>query len=227
MRELWLSNTLQEIFGELNIDCVLDVGANKGQYRDFLRSNVEFKGTIISFEPIKYNVNLLRERSKNDEKWHIYPYALGQFTEKLPLNVMESNDLSSFSDPSHSFDWDHNAINTVDHVENVEMRRLDNMILELTNNHIIKNLFLKMDTQGHDLEVFKGGGDAIDNILALQSEISIIPIYKDIPNFLESLQMFTASGFELSGLFPVSKQGVRVIEFDCVMTKNFEGSADQ
>ena len=80
--------------------------------------------------PIKYNVNLLRERSKDDKKWHIYPYALGQFTEKLPLNVMESNDLSSFSDPSHSFDWDHNAINTVDHVENVEMRRLDNMILE-------------------------------------------------------------------------------------------------
>src|SRR5687767_6243230 len=34
---------LQKLFALLNIDCVLDVGANLGQYRDFLRDQVGFK----------------------------------------------------------------------------------------------------------------------------------------------------------------------------------------
>lgn len=49
---LELANHLRELFNFLDIKCVLDVGANKGQYRDFLRQHVGYKGLILSFEPI-------------------------------------------------------------------------------------------------------------------------------------------------------------------------------
>lgn len=43
---------LGQLLSKLEIDCVLDVGANVGQYRDFLRDQVLYRGTIVSFEPV-------------------------------------------------------------------------------------------------------------------------------------------------------------------------------
>jgi hypothetical protein len=57
---------LQNLFRLLAIDCVLDVGANQGQYRDFLRNDVGFEGAIVSFEPIPQHVETLRRRAASD-----------------------------------------------------------------------------------------------------------------------------------------------------------------
>ncbi len=72
-----LSRHLQILFQTLKIDCVLDVGANIGQYRDFLRNWVSYKGLIISFEPVPYNVWHLKQRRRQDPVWEIQDYALG------------------------------------------------------------------------------------------------------------------------------------------------------
>ena len=54
-----LARHLATLFQKLNIRCVLDVGANIGQYREFLRHQVGYDGLIISFEPVRENVNIL------------------------------------------------------------------------------------------------------------------------------------------------------------------------
>ena len=40
---------LRRLLAHLEIDCVIDVGANAGQYHDFLRSEVGFEGLVASY----------------------------------------------------------------------------------------------------------------------------------------------------------------------------------
>src|SRR5258708_39704342 len=57
---------LRELLTRMEIDCVLDVGANVGQYRDFLRDKVLYEGPIVSFEPVSRHVELLRGGAQTD-----------------------------------------------------------------------------------------------------------------------------------------------------------------
>jgi len=77
MKERDLALHLRQLLRRLAVDCVLDVGANIGQYRDFLRDKVLYDGPIVSFEPVGRHIEALRERSRSDRNWHIEGYALG------------------------------------------------------------------------------------------------------------------------------------------------------
>jgi len=61
-----------------------------------------------------------------------------------------------------------------------------------------------------------GQKSPLDQIVALQSEIVIRPLYDDMPDYLESMSAFRKKGFELTGLFPVSRdqQSPILIEID-------------
>ncbi|BBH41426.1 hypothetical protein myaer102_40390 [Microcystis viridis NIES-102] len=98
--------------------------------------------------------------------------------------------------------------------------RLDTFLKREVQNYSALKIFLKMDTQGYDLKVFAGLGDAVGSIVALQSEISVIPIYRQMPHLTESINCFEREGFSIAGLFPVSREkSLRVIEYDCLMVR--------
>ncbi len=82
-------------------------------------------------------------------------------------------------------------------------------------------IFLKMDTQGWDAHVLEGAGETLADVVALQSEVSVIPIYHGMRSLLASLASYQALGFELTQLFPVTfdADGLRVIEYDCVLCR--------
>lgn len=80
-----------------------------------------------------------------------------------------------------------------------------------------------MDTQGFDLEVFKGSSRCLETglIVGLQSEISIQPMYKDMPHYLETLQLYETAGFELFNLSAVTRgdDDNELIEMNCFMRR--------
>jgi hypothetical protein len=55
--------------------------------------------------------------------------------------------------------------------------------------------------------------------VALQSEVSLIPIYESMPHRTESIAAFEQAGFGIAGMFPVNRAQGRVIEYDCVLTR--------
>src|ERR1044071_78312 len=83
MRERDFALHLRELLARLDIDCVLDVGANVGQYPHFPRDRVLYEGKIFSFEPVARHVELLRERAQEDPDWHIEGCALGARDEQM------------------------------------------------------------------------------------------------------------------------------------------------
>jgi FkbM family methyltransferase len=209
---------LDSLFRRLQIDCVLDVGANRGQYRDFLRDRVGFEGWIISFEPAPRAVALLRDRAASDPRWMIQGYALGSEEGRQPLNVMNPDFLSSFRTPDYSKVRLYTEREVFDHVEPVDVRTLDSVMGELRLRHPFNNPYLKLDTQGFDLEIIRGASSTLPAIRALQTEISVRPMYEKAPSYREMLDALTERGFDITAMFPVGRdERLRVIEFDCVM----------
>ena len=135
----------------------------------------------------------------------------------MPINVMIGNDFSSFLNPDDSVVGGFQK-NIVDHEENVEMKKLDSIVGVLRSKHSITRVFVKTDTQGYDMEVVAGAENTMSEVLALQTEVSVKKIYKNMPNYLEAIQVLNSMGFDVTGMFPICRDSLlSVVEFDCVL----------
>jgi len=207
---------LDQLFSALGVSLVLDVGAQVGHYGDFMRRN-GYGGRIISFEPVAANYEELSDRARNDDLWQAINVALGSEDGEAEINVTKSTDFSSFWTPNAYAVGEWAGAAEIDHLERVKVRRLDTMLPEILGTESLPATFLKMDTQGWDLEVLRGASDVLGDMVAVQSEVSVLPIYGFMPNMHESLARFQELGFSVSGLFPVGyDSNNRVVEFDCV-----------
>lgn len=137
------------------------------------------------------------------------------------LNVTNSDDFSSFLDAKqYSIDnFGYNAV--VSRTEKTHIMRLDDIFQSIKSEFGFKKPFLKMDTQGYDLNVLKGSEICIRDIVGLITEISIKPIYDNMPDATESLITIRNLGFDVTGLFQVSsdRKGATV-EIDCVAQRS-------
>ena len=199
-----------------------------GLYRDFLREQVGFRGDVVSFEPIPSLAQSMMARAANDPRWRIVECALGASPGKAMLNVMASSTFSSFHEPDHSklsmFD-DKNRV--VDRIE-VDVRTLDEFVRELMPSAAPGRLFVKLDTQGFDLAVLEGAKGTIGDIAAIQTEMSVIPIYEGAPDYATSIRALESSGFQLAGVMRNNRAGypLQLIEFDCILVNRVAASSE-
>ena len=143
---------IDTLFHDLGINTVIDAGANIGQYGKFLR-NAGLTGEIHSFEPIKNYYEQLLEESKDDDKWFAHHCALGREEGSQQINVSQS--MSSFHDFSDEYLAAHK--HNEKSIETVNISTMDAFISKQFKNDIDeRKIYLKMDTQGFDLEVFMG-----------------------------------------------------------------------
>ena len=208
------ASTMMNVIHHYQIDLVLDVGANVGQFGKELRKE-GYLGELHSFEPVENTFRQLEAASSNDPNWSCHHEALGASAGKREINLMESSDFCSFSDPS-DFGKDRYKKLRVAGTEEVNVSTVADFLK--THNLTKRRALLKMDTQGHDLDVLEGAKGALDNILAMQSEISLTPLYDGMPSYLESLKAYGDLGYAVAGLHPVNKsEDLSIIEIDCLV----------
>lgn len=212
-------NILRNVLAKLAIDCVLDVGANRGQYGSMLR-DIGYRGLILSFEPVGANFEALAARAAGRGPWNCFRYALGAADGEAEINVTDEDVFSSFLKPTEDSQARFPR-NRVARMEKVQVRRLDGVLDQLSDGLSSPRIYLKMDTQGFDLEVLAGATGVLDRILALQTEVSFRPIYHGMPSYQDSLREFQARGFQVVDFMPVNREsdGLRAIEMDCVMVR--------
>lgn len=203
---------LTSLLKRLDINVVLDVGANEGWFSKRLRW-AGFAGRIISFEPIPSNHQLIAE--KVDPNWLQCGYALGDRCEVTQFNVLSDaqggNSMSSFLRPT---------INVPTMAIEVQVNRLDDVLPGLLGDVRQPRIFVKLDTQGFDIPVLRGATDWMPRILGLQSEVSIIPIYETMTPYTDALALYHAMGFDLMDLQVVSRTDTGAVrEYDCLMAK--------
>lgn len=200
-----------------NVDLVLDVGANEGQFVRQLRTF--YSGQILSFEPVSSPFERLSQAAARDQNWQVQNVALGSDDSSQMINVADETVFSSILSTN---DYGKERFGNRAHVrrqERIEIRRLDRLLDEAASDIDSRRIFLKMDTQGYDLEVFKGLGAKLKGVVALLSEVSLITIYEGAPHWTESIRIYEDAGFGVVGMFPVNRDSGRVIEYDCLLVR--------
>jgi FkbM family methyltransferase len=212
-----LGQHLREVLANYQIDTIVDVGANEGQFGAMMRA-LGFKGDIHSFEPVKLTYDLLAKAAAGDPHWTAHNLALGKAPGSLVMNISEGSVFSSALRPNDYGAAKFNDIK-VQRQETVAVSTLDHFIEHhLSDNE--RRIFLKMDTQGYDLEVFAGATASLDKICCILSELSLIPIYDGMTDYLQALAAYQHEGFSVSGFFPVNRSDdLALIEVDCVMVR--------
>jgi FkbM family methyltransferase len=208
---------LRSIIEKRDINLVIDAGANEGQFARKLRSF--YSGEILSFEPVSSVYKKLAATASSDPNWHVHKLALGSQALTQMIHVSNSTVLSSLLTTNNycAQRFGINATGTKEEV--VSVRRLDELLAKIAPDIEGKRIFLKLDTQGYDVEAFRGMGSKIKNVVALQSEVSFIPIYEGMPHWTESITAYESAGFEMVGMFPVTWDAGRIIECDCLMVR--------
>jgi FkbM family methyltransferase len=207
---------LAELFSRIEPDCVLDVGANGGQYGEMLRDH-GYRGWIVSFEPVRDAFAALCEAADGDHRWRVFQLALGARTERRRIAVASVSQLSSFREFSGYASDELPGASEVTHTEEVDVAALDDRWQELLAGLPQDRLFLKLDTQGWDLEVLSGSQTLLDRLVGIQLEASLQPIYNGSPGFEETIERVRGLGLGLTGVFPVNRDSLlRLIELDCV-----------
>lgn len=201
------------------IDCVVDVGANVGQYARGLRE-IGYAGWIVSFEPVAEVFDTLVENFADDAKWHGERMALGSRDGKINIHV--PLDSSVFSSPLlPQRDWRTRT-------EEASLRRLDSVMTSMPQAIVdSKRIFLKIDTQGYDLEVFEGAPGLLDRVLGLQSELAVLPMYLDAPEYISTLERYRDAGYVLDGIFETHREGNvgTLVELDAIFRHTQVNSA--
>jgi FkbM family methyltransferase len=175
----------------------------------------------VSFEPLPHVVTRLREAAKDDPDWLVYDHALGDVETEREMNVAGGPGVTSSLLPASEFGkhWSSRLRDTT--TQTIRVRRLDDVFGEAVAGIDSPRVYLKLDTQGFDLQVFAGAGDYVKHVVGLQSEVSSVPIYDGMPRLPEQISVYEAAGFENTGMFPVTRDPKthRVIEFDVVMIR--------
>lgn len=177
-----------------NIDMIIDVGANTGQFSSELRS-VGYKGNIISFEPLSDAHWELKKIAKRDSKWQVAKRAaIGNYDGEININI-SGNSVSSSVLPmmkAHSSAAEGSAY--VDK-EKVPVYKLDTVVPDYIEKY--EHPFLKIDTQGFEWEVLNGASEILKRVKGILCEVSLVPLYKEQHLWLDMIDRIENEGFTI------------------------------
>jgi FkbM family methyltransferase len=181
------------------LDLVIDVGANAGQYAAALRA-AGYRGRIVSFEPLSEPYRRLAAASDEDAAWDCQRLALGCQPGTARMNVSEdtrNSSLFTVGDPHLRAVPDSRTVR----VESAPIDRLDGIWAQVAR--AARRPYLKIDVQGYELEVLHGATAVLDAISFVEVELSLVAVYDAGPLFQEVVRFLHGHDFA-----PIAFEGV-------------------
>lgn len=199
------------------VNMVIDVGANRGQFAGELRE-FGYSGRIISFEPLSTAHADLRIRARGDANWTIAERtAIGAERGSVEFHISEDSVCSSIleilppivsAEPRARFTGS----------EMVPVNPLDDLVALAPNDRVL----LKIDVQGYEMPVFEGAPKILKQCSGVLTELSLIPCYAGQALAGEMLGYLAAHGFDVWALEPVLHDcsTFRLLQMDGVFVRS-------
>ncbi len=176
------------------IKCVIDIGANEGQFASIIRSVLP-TCVIHSFEPIPQTFKKLTENFKNDPFYNAYNVACGKDNENIYFNQNDFTPASSFLNLTTLASKEYKNIDRTSKIL-VKVINLDSYLKKI---ELQKPYLVKIDTQGSEKNVLHGGEFLIKNAQVLIIELSFKSLYENQPLFGEIYDLLISWGFKYCG----------------------------
>ena len=190
-----------------------DIGAHKGYWSFVMHQLNPGLENVVMFEPQARLISNLEDRQLNGVKKRIFQCALGEHEQELMLKGGTAS-ASLFDTAENQHHYFPGSINQ--ETEQVKVRVLDDVYksegLEYPD-------LIKMDVQGYELNVLKGGRSVLANARYLVIELGLREFYKGQPplselwRFLEEAQYeMVDHGYELRS----STNPFELLQFDAI-----------
>lgn len=189
------------------IKTAVDVGGNVGNYSQCLLKSID-DVEIHIFEPSEKNFKILTEKYVDNPRVFLYKLALSDVSSQTQLYADKSGSgLASLTKRDLSYiglDFEFS--------ENVETVRFDNFWDFNAKNNVVD--VIKIDVEGHEINVLNGLGDFVFQVKAIQFEfggcnIATKTYFKDLWDFFESKE------FVIFRVTPIGSQRIyKYMELD-------------
>lgn len=192
-----------DLLARHTVNVLLDVGGHLGETGRKLRG-LGFSGRIASFEPVAASFLSLKKHADADGDWRAFKTAIGDVEGKATIHEAVGTSLSSLHQAS-AFGRSHFGENLNTSDSEVDVTRLDAIFGAATEGIADPKVFLKIDTQGHELAVLAGAPNSLWSVRILQMEAAVRPVYDNAPTFMEIYAAAVAAGFALTSFVPGSR----------------------
>jgi FkbM family methyltransferase len=219
---------LAEIFRSRGINCVIDVGGNRGLFAKRLRT-LGYTGRIVSFEPSPTTLPIIRAAAEKDPGWTVRPVALSSAPGEAQLNLHKGPELDSLLEALPS------ALDQLDTMAatgtaTITLSTLEAEFPAATAGIDEPRVLLKSDTQGHDAEVLRGAGAGglAQSVVAVLVELAAQPIYAGQPAMTTVMDLILNDGFDPVAFEPFfsSSDGLRMVELDALFLRPVSSHPD-
>ncbi|MBS28242.1 MAG: FkbM family methyltransferase [Alphaproteobacteria bacterium] len=183
---------------------IIDVGAlDVGEVEPWARLLETGAGTLIGFEPNQAECDKLNAAGRPNSRY--LPHALGD-GQAHTLHIGTEPMTSSLFPPDQAVMKQFHCLWELCETageERVETRRLDDIA------EVRPADFIKLDVQGAELMVLEAGAQVLADTLAVQAEVSFLPIYRDQALFADVDAFLRAQGFAFHTMVGVGSRPFR------------------
>jgi FkbM family methyltransferase len=176
------------------IDSVIDIGANAGQYATLLRTS-GYAGRIQSYEPLPDAFAQLCRRADGDPLWTPINQAVGNSAGTLTMHVAANSVSSSILEVAEVHRQAAPASASVATIT-VQSTGLDSVLAALDADSVM----VKADTQGFELPILKSAGSLLHRVRLIEIEMSLTELYEGQALFREVDEFLLAQNFELKSI---------------------------
>lgn len=213
--------SLRHLINSKNVNLVLDVGANRGDFVRALRA-IGYSGRAVSFEPQSRAHKDLEAAAWGDAAWTIAPrMAIGSKAATATMNIAgnsESSSLLAMADAHRHAAPGSEYVTT----ETVSVHSLDeNGVIDIGRG---TRTLLKIDVQGNELDVLQGAERTLAVTEVVFVEVSLVVLYENQPLFRDVWSYLEERGFLLWSIKPMFRdpESFRVLQADATFVREFD-----
>jgi FkbM family methyltransferase len=170
------------------------------------------KNKIYVFEPIKASFGAIKSESNGHDNWVLVNKAIGSSIGSAVIHI--ANRITSSSLLDLNFEKDGSFLSDSLQEKSQETIEITTLDLFLPNEATIE--VLKIDVQGFEMEVLKGGASTLTRTKVIVLEVSNHDGYKGAPLYYDLDTFLRNAGFELYDLLPSLRSKKKLQEWDSI-----------
>lgn len=190
------------------IDCVFDIGANKGRWTE------QYALQLPNAQFCLFEANPHHTRPKNLSSKHKWINVVLSKPGVSSVNFYISNNKYSGTGDSY-YKEQTTAYNTCKPTS-LKAATLDSIVKEYS---LPFPQLIKLDTQGSELDILSGSSEVIKQVDIIITEMAIMPYNKGAPNFNDYINFFITRNYVPVGINEIQFADNILVQIDIVFLK--------